>query len=49
MAKDFRYGDSVECPVTDGGFYVKLLNVAEEGKVPKEKSRGRGQSVASVI
>ena len=49
MAKNVRYRDSVECPATDGGFNVKLLNVAEEGKVPKEKSRGRGQSVASVI
>ena len=49
MAKDVRYRDSVECPVTDGGFYVKLLNVTEENKVPKEESRGRGQSVASVI
>ena len=49
MAKDVRYRDSVECSVTDGGFNVKFLNVAEEGKVPKEESRGRGQSVASVI
>lgn len=42
MPENTRYRDGVDRLLVGGAFYGEDLDIAEEGKVPKEESLGLG-------